>query len=293
MNENAAPAAALVQNSLTLLVLAGSLSAWWLIGWKLITRRPVVRIAPRLRAPWRGLDVLVLAISYLFSEVLAASFARALAGEETTAFFTTFMLLQIGTHVAWLILAAAYLLTRGAYLDDLGWDASRLGEDFKSGALLFLAAVLPVFGVQIFFTQFLGIPSEHPLLELTKDAPTTWIMVLVTVAAVGVAPLFEEFLFRVVLQGWLESEQVRLRKLRDPEASNVPGFAPLVISSFLFAALHAKAGPDPAAIFILSLFLGYAYRQTHRIFPSWIIHTGINGFTMLNMWILYLAGGVK
>ena len=45
--------------------------------------------------------------------------------------------------------------------------------------------------------------------------------------------------------------------------------------------------------FILSLFLGYAYRQTHRVFPSWIIHTGINGFTMLNMWILYLYGGVK
>lgn len=289
MNENAAP----LIGGLSLLLLAGSISAWWLIAWKIWNRQPIVEFSPRLRAPWRGFDVLVLAITYLFSEALAVGVARGVGGEETDAFITAFMGLQIGTHVAWFGFAVAYLLTRGAYLDDLGWDTSRLASDVRSGLLLFLAAVLPVFGVQWFFTQFMDIPSKHPLLELTKESPTLGIMVLITVAAVGVAPWFEEFVFRVVLQGWLESEQVRLRKLRDPEASSVPGFAPLMISSLLFAALHAKAGPDPAAIFLLSLFLGYAYRQTHRVFPSWIIHTGINGFTMLNLWILYLAGGVK
>jgi hypothetical protein len=289
MNENAAP----LIGGLSLLLLTGSVSAWWLIAWKVWNRQPIVEFSPRLRAPWRGLDVLVLGISYLFSEILAASVAQWLSGEEPAAFITAFMSVQIGVHVAWFGFAVAYLLARGAYVDDLGWDTSQRVGDVRSGLLLFLAAVVPVFGVQWFFTQLMEIPSKHPLLELTKGSPTLGIMVLITVAAVGIAPWFEEFVFRVVLQGWLESEQVRLRKLRDPEASSVPGFAPLMISSFLFAALHAKAGPDPAAIFILSLFLGYAFRQTHRITPSWIIHTGINGFTMLNLWIMYLSGGVK
>jgi membrane protease YdiL (CAAX protease family) len=53
--------------------------------------------------------------------------------------------------------------------------------------------------------------------------------------------------------------------------------------------MHFSAGPDPVAIFVLSLFLGYAYRQTHRILPSIAIHAGLNGWTMLNLWIMYLS----
>jgi membrane protease YdiL (CAAX protease family) len=105
-----------------------------------------------------------------------------------------------------------------------------------------------------------------------------------------VAPLFEEFAFRVVLQGWLESQQVRLRRLRGEFGDQQPGFAPIVITSVMFALLHFGYGPDPFALFVFSLFLGYAYRQTHRILPPLVVHACLNGWTMLNLWILFLSG---
>ena len=172
----------------------------------------------------------------------------------------------------------------------MGWDLSHWRDDLRRGGWMFLAAVLPVFAVQMLFTQFLEMPSDHPLLKLTREHGTLLVLVLATLVAVVVAPVFEEFVFRVMLQGWLEAEQVRLRERRDESVSGRPGFAPLVICSLLFAALHARSWPDPVAIFVLSLFLGYAYRQTHRMVPSLVIHAGVNGWTMLNVWLMYLAG---
>ena len=286
MNANAA----VFLNGLALLLISGSLLAWGGIVSKLWRREPPVRLVPRLPVPWTGGDMLLLAISFLFFEILAGSVAHALAGGTTGSFLPLALAFQSGTRVLWFISAVVYLVWRGAYLDDLGWNSSHLANDFGIGVWLFLAASVPVLLVQLYFTSYLEIESKHPLLELTRQRSGLGIMVLATIAAVGIAPWFEEFVFRVLLQGWLEGEQVRLRLRRDPDASEAPGFSPLLIASFLFAAMHAAAGPDPVAIFVLSLFLGYAYRQTHRILPSIVIHAGVNGWTMFNVWVQFLAG---
>ncbi len=286
MNANAA----VVLNGLALLLISGSLLAWGRILSKLRRREPPVQALPRLPVPWTGGDMLLLAVSFLFFEILAGSLAQAIAGDESEHFLPLALAIQSATRVLWFIFAVIVLIRRGAYLDDLGWDSAHVGRDARIGFWLFLAASVPVLLVQLYFTRYLEIESKHPLLELTRERAGLGILVLATIAAVGVAPWFEEFVFRVLLQGWLEGEQVRLRLRRDPEASDIPGFAPLLIASLLFAGMHAAAGPDPAAIFVLSLFLGYAYRQTHRILPSIVIHAGVNGWTMFNVWVQYLAG---
>jgi membrane protease YdiL (CAAX protease family) len=286
MNANAA----VFLNGLALLLISGSLWAWGGIVSRLWRREPPIVPVPRLPVPWTGSDMLLLAASFLFFEILAGSLAHALAGGETESFLPLALAIQSGTRVLWFTSAVAYLIWRGAYLDDVGWDSTHFGKDFATGVWLFLAASVPVLLVQLYFTSYLGIESKHPLIELARQRSGLGIMVLATIAAVGIAPWFEEFVFRVLLQGWLEGEQVRLRLRRDPDASETPGFSPLLIASLLFAAMHAAAGPDPVAIFVLSLFLGYAYRQTHRILPSIVIHAGVNGWTMFNLWVQFLAG---
>jgi membrane protease YdiL (CAAX protease family) len=231
----------------------------------------------------------VLATSFLGFEILAGTAAHAMAGGDDHAAMLWMLGFQSAARVVWFIFAVAHLLLRGATMTDLGWDASRLKDDLIVGGWLWMAAILPVFSVQLFFTQVLKYESHHPLIELAQDGPTLAMMIGATIAAAVIAPWVEEFVFRVVLQGWLEGEQVRLRQERDPEADERPGYAPLVIASLVFAGLHFSNGPDPIAIFVLSLFLGYAYRQTHRITPSLVIHAGINGWTMLNLWIMYCS----
>lgn len=291
MNEPVSP----VVNLLGGLVMLGSLFAWVAIGLTLRERRAPIEFCPRRPVPWRGSDVLLLAVAFLGFEFLAAGGARAIAGEDDRTAILWMLVLQSVARVLWFGFSVAHLKLRGAGASDLGWDMRFVTKDMVSGVWLFLAAVVPVLLVQLFFTKYLEIPSEHPLIQLTQDGASLTLMIGATIAAVGIAPWFEEFVFRVILQGWLEGEQVRLRKDREPERSDSetsdrPGYAPLVVASLVFAGMHFSAGPDPVAIFVLSLFLGYAYRQTHRILSSLVIHAGINGWTMLNLWIMYFTG---
>ncbi len=280
-----------IVGGITLALLAGSLLAWGAIGERLVRRRRLVEFEPRFVVPWAAWDVMALALSYLFCEVLAVSIARHLTGGSPAAISPTALAAQTTARLVWLVGAVAYLQFKsGAYADDLGITLRRGGYDLRLGGVMFLAVILPVFAVQWLLVFVLEMPSDHPLLKLTREGNNLGVMVLATVAAVVVAPLFEEFVFRVVLQGWLETQQVTLQERREGQSGGRPGFAPLVIASLLFAALHAGSWPDPLPIFVLSLFLGYAYRQTHRMLPSLVIHACVNGWTMLNVWILYLSG---
>lgn len=78
------------------------------------------------------------------------------------------------------------------------------------------------------------------------------------------APLYEELMFRVMLQGTLE-------KSWSPAVSNG-------LSSALFAALH---GWDFAPIFALSLVLGYLHSRTRSYFAVVWMHALFNGFNLL------------
>lgn len=85
---------------------------------------------------------------------------------------------------------------------------------------------------------------EHPtarLLKRGKEVPA--LLLLALLAAVVAAPLVEEFLFRFLLQGWLEDVERRLRRrgfLRSPKF--LRGFLPVVGVAFFFALIHLR-GP--------------------------------------------------
>jgi membrane protease YdiL (CAAX protease family) len=61
----------------------------------------------------------------------------------------------------------------------------------------------------VFLIQFtlvnLWKPTQHPLILMLKDNPSPGLFAVASFAAVVVAPIVEEYFFRGLLQGWLES----------------------------------------------------------------------------------------
>jgi len=86
---------------------------------------------------------------------------------------------------------------------------------------------------------------RHVIEDLLRadPSPTTWLLCILV--AVVVAPIIEEFTYRLILQGWLEAEE-RLCRRRIPELRRlIPGVIPVLLVSLLFAARHFRLASCP------------------------------------------------
>ncbi len=85
----------------------------------------------------------------------------------------------------------------------IGWSIKRPANDFVLAigmAFLFL----PFIYFLMFAVSYgLETPYQHPILKMVGE--NLWLISIAIWMAVGVAPITEEFLFRVLLQGYLES----------------------------------------------------------------------------------------
>ena len=97
--------------------------------------------------------------------------------------------------------------------------------------------------------------TQHMIIDLLRQDGTVLTWMLCVVAAVVVAPVVEEFLFRLVLQGWLEAAEHDRRRSRLRPL--IRGARPIIVSSVLFAAIHfrqAEPAADPDQIRMALLF---------------------------------------
>ena len=178
-----------------------------------------------------------------------------------------------------------------ARLDDLGLSLIDWRRYLKIGIIGFAVIVPPVVLLQGVLNA-IWMESQHPIIVAYRATGDSRLLLWCTVAAVFVAPFVEEPFFRGVLQGWLEraiakrseskaieaaEDDVTLLDVRPADTSSVP----IVFSSMLFALVHIGSGPDVVSIFFLALGLGYLYRQTHSIWPGFIVHTLLNAWSML------------
>lgn len=210
------------------------------------------------------------------------------------------------------------ILAFGATREDLGLPSSwsELRREVATGATAFLAALVPIYAVQILLTTLLEPEHGHPLIEELAVNHSPQMMAAAAMAAVLAAPVFEETAFRLTFQGWLERIQekhlVSRRRLveDDPLIAAVEalpvdprqapdvvpglprGWAPMLISALLFAAAHAGHGVAPGSLVVLGVVLGYLYQRTHRIVPSIVCHMCFNGFSIGVLWLeLTTMGG--
>ncbi len=80
--------------------------------------------------------------------------------------------------------------------------------------------------------------TAHPLAQLLKDKDPK-ILLLCFLFGVVIAPIFEEFIFRLLFTGWLMSVERRFRK-RWPAYFRSRGVLPILIPAAVFAALHFR-----------------------------------------------------
>lgn len=188
----------------------GSLVFWCGIGRsKLFRGDAILEFEPRPSVPW-GLLVLVGTV-FLCMTAEAITLSLLLGNNPSEGFDSLpvegqadFLLyLSLARVIG---LAASLLLLRflsKATLRDLGLNGRRALGDLKLGVVAFLALAPAVYGIQGVLSKYFE--PEHPILHLLEEGAPASFFLIALVSAVIVAPIAEELVFRVFLQGWMEN----------------------------------------------------------------------------------------
>jgi len=216
-----------------------SLAAGFYLFQRHVEGRALLTYEPRRRAPWGPL-VLVIPLFFITSNFLPIlGDSKEVVDQEASneffygvLFFSILMIAFVPAVMAWLV------VDRQADIRDLGLPLSRhqLSLDVCRGVVACLAALLPTlllnYVLTVLLTQVFQIDQVHPLIDQLQNEGTTAMLYVGIVSAVVAAPLFEEFTFRVLLQGWLErveDERIDFRATErqpDPAQEDLEGRDP-------------------------------------------------------------------
>ena len=153
----------------------------------------------------------------------------------------------------------------------VGYRLRRLMSGAMTGTLgIFIALPIVFFALQgttWYWDRIQYVhPAKHDLLLAMDATPSRWVRAGAVIAAVIVAPLFEELLFRGFIQGAVR------RATRSPVLA-------IAISSVLFSAIHPPWTIPP--IFVFAILLGCVYERTHNLWATTIMHALFNLFAIL------------
>lgn len=275
--------------SLAAVMIALCAASWIAIAHRLRAGEPIVALGPRRPVPWRAFDLLVIAIFYVlanraFWAVLSLSatmaagdeLATLLPGESGDSITPAELALRLMANIAANLSASFFAILwifahTDATWEDLGWRTATVRADVRLGLFAFAAIAVPVYALQALLSRFFS--EQHPIIEVLQRQPAAAIYLLAGLSAVAVAPFAEEFFFRVLLQGWLESAGAMSRL---PLVESIEPRSAIVLTSLFFALLHLGHGASPIPLFFLALALGYLYQRTHRLLPSMTVHFCLN-----------------
>jgi membrane protease YdiL (CAAX protease family) len=173
---------------------------------------PLVIWTPRRPVPWALFDLMALVAIWFVANVAVSVALKNSGGLPSADGFDKLTLSQrellTGANIVIsLVIAAIGLplaaLRVGATLRDFGWSAKDVVSDLRLGLIGFIMLAPPTYALQALLV-FVWKPSNHPLMEMFKSTPDARFFVLLIIAAAIVAPIFEELMFRVLLQGFLE-----------------------------------------------------------------------------------------
>ena len=105
------------------------------------------------------------------------------------------------------------------------------------------------------------------------ESPDT-VLVLVVAMVVLVTPIWEEILYRGMLQEAIRSH---------PLAENESPWVAIVITSLIFTTMHGAVVDlrGLVALFVLSLGFGWIYSRTGRLTTCIVMHAAFNAFNIL------------
>ncbi len=299
-------------------------------------KRPILAYEPRRPVPWNVVAIVPVAL-YMVSTIAAVWSQLTSTGSpppphtDDIIYNLAALILQQLLLFGGLFFAVA--IAFHATTRDIGLPTSgrQFLKDIAIGVIAGIAALGPVHVVQAMLAHLMepGQESQHPLVKMVQEGGADIsVLILASIAAVVVAPICEELVFRLLLQGWLEKREDKRLGWRTPEAvesivdqtsdsgadlpstsvditteptshsepplrgpANLPhGWLPIIITAVLFGLAHTGYGPEPIPLFFLGLVLGYLYQRTHRIVPCIITHAIFNLFTVILLWRMAFFG---
>lgn len=244
---------------------AASLAVAWLIARRARRGLPAVDTRPHAPVPWKGADVAAAVFAFLGLQVLAAESLPAGASLQVRLAAGSIAMLLATT------VSAAHLLLRGAGWPSLGLGLDRLRDDARLAVAGLALLIAPLLGLAAVLDRF--VPYRHAIVDFLHANRDPLSIGLVVFAAVVAAPVAEEFLFRRVLQGWLEG-------WIEPREPRWGGVTAITLSSLAFAAAHVGQGMAWVPLFFFGLVVGYLARQTGSIVPGILLHGLFNAVSV-------------
>lgn len=202
----------LAAGALVMAILAGGTVGWVRAALKIAGGQPLVAWRLRRAVPWGMIDLIGVLALYVASIVAARTILANLGwlpevqDETQLSLADKGLLVWVNIVVSLGLLAVALpliALRTGAVLRDFGIWSQELAADLKLGAIGFVMLAPPVYAIQGVLVYFWK-PSKHPLMEMFKSSPDAGFFAVLLLAAAVVAPIFEELVFRVLMQGYLE-----------------------------------------------------------------------------------------
>lgn len=188
------------------LLSAVSLAVWGALWWRRVPGAAWVPYEPRRPVPWGLVDLALVVALFLAANAAGFALQTAAGGPASRGAVVLnerVVWAQAALSLAVMAASAVALAVRYRVTGrELGVVAARLGHDVRLGAVAFLALAPPTYLLQTLLVR--GFESKHPLVELLRQQPRPSLIAATFTAAVLVAPLAEEYLFRGLLQGWLE-----------------------------------------------------------------------------------------
>ncbi len=194
------------------------------VGWiRAVKRRsqgqPIYPFQSRLPVPWGLLDLAVVALTALTAMVIGVAIISGLLGIDIGAGLAKIepraraILMLTDSTISFAVLVVSLLWLRWrvhAGLHDLGVDPDRIDSDIGLGMAAFAMLAVPVFLIQLSLLKLFPDQDQHPLIEMLREDSSPTLLLVSLFVAVLVAPIVEEFVFRVLLQGWLENVACRV-----------------------------------------------------------------------------------
>ena len=275
---------------------------------------PLLELEPRRTVPWGFAQVLLVFLTIyilplfitglLLSDYDLSEGLKHLTAEEMGHCVYLMSIANVAGLAVAIFLLSVWCKTT---IYDFGLVPSKIRHDVWLGLIAFLMLAGPVYAIQAVLGFF--IKPDHPILRwLDKDATGHSYMIAFNTAVI-VAPIAEELVFRVILQGWLEKVALTRPLRRSAGENNVPLHAvsqvvatdaeirthlpedrqvslwPIVISATVFATMHVGQGPSPIPLFFLAIGLGYIYQRTHRVLPCITVHALLNATSLFGVWV--------
>jgi hypothetical protein len=255
-----------------------SLGLWIHAAWLWATqRRAPIACRPYRPVPWHLLTALLLIyvawvlVLQLLSRL--AGVAHAVKPQPPGVTLREIQVNCLAQLILFLVIPGLLALTARSTWADFGLPRTTPREalaDFGAGVWGLVLCILPV-TLAAALVQSRRAEHPHELLKFLQNHPDFAAAAWVTISAVILAPLFEEMVFRVILQATLE------KYLRPPWA--------IVVAALTFAAVHQ--GYDKVPIFALALILGYVYHCRRSLLATGTLHALFNGSNLL---MLLLTG---